>query len=132
VAAADVVDEIAGRVVVGAVDDDVAAGDDAVGVGRGEVLGYDVEACRRRLRGEASGRGHGFGNADRVFCVQHLTLQVAERDGVAVDKNKTSDAGAGEICRRGRAQTAEPDDGDGGRGETALPFDADFGQHRLA
>jgi hypothetical protein len=104
---AGVVDQVARREVVGAVDDHVpAVGEDPLDVLRREPLdvrhdldvGIELlERALRRLRlpvAEPPGRVH------------HLALQVRGVDLVVVDDAEPSDAGGREVERRRRAEPA--------------------------
>jgi hypothetical protein len=127
-----VVDEVARREVVGAVEDDVVAGDHAEGV-RGvqaQVVADDLD--------EGVDPGDGLGGRLRLGpahvggAVDDLALQVRGVDGVVVDDADRAHACGGEVQQGGRAQPACPDDQDLGVLEPALPLDTDVGQQDVA
>ena len=104
-----VVDEEAGREVVGAVDDDVVAVEDVDHVvgAEADVVGDDVDVGveqRERLLG-----GVDLAVADAVDVVEDLALQVGVVDDVHVDDADRADAGRGEVegGRRTEAAGAE-------------------------
>ena len=108
-----VVDEVAGREVVGAVDDQVpAVVEDPVDVLGGEALavGDDVDVRVERL--DRALRRVDLRRAERVERVRDLPLQVRLVDDVGVDDPERADAGRGEVERRGRAEAAGADQED--------------------
>ena len=105
-----VVDEVAGREVVGAVDDQVVGLEDLEDVGRVEPLlvQHDLDVgvgLLDRLLG-----------ADRLrlpdvgLAVDDLALQVRLVDDVEVDDPERADPGGGQVEQRGRAEAAGADD----------------------
>jgi len=96
VADAEVVDEVAGFEVVGAVEDDVGV-EEVGGVLGDEVGDVRVEVDAGVDAGEvaAGGFGLGKGGACVVFVEEHLALEVGGLDEIAVDEGEVSDAGAG-------------------------------------
>jgi hypothetical protein len=96
-----VVDEVAGREVVGPVDDHVVAGEDVHHVVGAEahVVGHHVDV------GVEGGEGL-LGRVDLalahpVLVVEDLALQVGLVDHVHVDDAERADAGGGQVQRRG-------------------------------
>jgi hypothetical protein len=133
VADAEVVDEVTGFEVVGAVEDEVGVeeiggvGGDEVGDGRGDVDG-GVDAGEV----ETGGFGFGEGGAGVVFVEEHLALEVGGLDEVAVDEGEMAYAGAGEKAGCGCSGCADADDGDVGAAEELLAGLADGGEEDLA
>ena len=128
---AGVGDGVAGGEIVAAVEHDVPVGDQRARVGLVEPpLDLDhfdmrIEA-RDRLRGAVD-----LLAADVAGRVQHLAMQIGERDDVVVDDPERADAGAGEILQRRRAEPAGPDRQRARRLELVLPRPADAAQHDL-
>lgn len=133
VADAEVVDEVAGLEVVGAVEDDVG-GEEVGGVGWDEVGDVGGDADAGVDAGEMAAGGFGFGEsgAGVVFVEEHLALEVGGLDEVAVYQGKPADASAGKEAGRGCAGGSYADDGDVGAGEELLAGFADAGEEDLA
>ena len=133
VADAEVVDEVAGFEVVGAVEDEVG-GEEGGGVGWDEVGDGCVDADAGVDAGEvaAGGFGLGEGGAGIVFVEEHLALEVGGLDEVAVDEGEVADAGAGQQAGGGGSGGTDADDGDVGAGEEVLAGLADGGEEDLA
>lgn len=133
VADAEVVDEVAGFEVVGAVEDEVG-GEEVGGVVRDEVgdVGVDVDGGVDAGEVEAGGFGFGEGGAGVGFVEEHLALEVGGLDEVAVDEGEAADAGAGEEAGGGGPGGSDADDGDVGAGEKLLAGGADGGEEDLA
>jgi hypothetical protein len=113
VADAEVVDEVAGFEVVGAVEDNVG------GEEIGGVVGDEVGDVRGDLdagvdAGEVAAGGFGFGEsgAGVVFVEEHLALQVGRLDEIAIDEGEVADARARKKPCGGRAGCAYTNDGD--------------------
>ena len=98
--------QVAGREVVGAVDDDVVAVDDVEDVVGAEphVVGDDVDVGVER--GERLLGRVDLALADAVDVVQDLALQVGLVDHVHVDDAERADAGRGQVERGRRAEAA--------------------------
>ena len=129
---AGVVEQVAGREVVGAVDDHVVAGDDVDDVvGRQPgVVGDDVDVGvqrHQRLLGRVD-----LAVADPVEVVEDLALQVGGVDLVHVDDAERADAGGGEVQRGRRAEAAGPEQQHLGAEQLGLALDADLGQQQVA
>ena len=73
-----------------------------------------------------------FSHADSVGAVDHLSLQVGQRNGVVIDDAERADAGGGEIFEHRRSQAARADDQDPRAFQFLLAGAADFGQHDVA
>ena len=88
------------REVVGAVDDDVVAGDDVEDVVGGQpgVVGDDVDVGVQRH--DRLLRRVDLAVADPVEVVEDLALQVRSVDLVHVDDADRADSGGGEVQRR--------------------------------
>ena len=82
---AGVVEQVARREVVGAVDDDIDAVQQAFDIAAGDALGDGLDAGARIERASASPAAEStFGIADARVGVQDLPLQVAAVDDVVV------------------------------------------------
>ena len=97
---AGVVEQVARREVVGAVDDDVVAGDDVEDVVGGQpgVVRDDVDVGVQR--DDRLLRRVDLAVADAVEVVEDLALQVGGVDLVHVDDADRADSGGGEVQRR--------------------------------
>src|SRR5262249_17316897 len=135
---AGVVDQVAGREVVGAVDDDVVGPEDVQGVGAGEArlveidldLGVDgaaVVAGRVQVWTAVVGGAGEVGGA-----VEHLALQVGEVHHVKIDQPEPADARGGEVQRQGRAEAAGADQQDAAGLEALLALEPDLGHDQVA
>src|SRR5215510_718168 len=119
--------QIARGEIVGAVGNDVIAGDQRERVCRGEPRRVRLH---RHVRVEAADRGRRalhFGPADFGRAMDDLALQVRERDRVVVD-----DADRRQIEQRRRAQPAGADDQHARALERLLPRPADLAQDDVA
>ena len=122
---------VAGGEIVAAVEHDVPIGDQRARVGLVDPP-FDLDHLDMRV--EAPDRLLGAVDllaADIAGRVQHLTMQVGQRDDVVVDDPQRPDAGAGEILQRRRAEPARPDRQRARRPELVLPRPADAAQHDL-
>ena len=127
-----VVDEIARREVVGAVDDHVpAVGEDAVDVLGGEALlvGHDLDVGVQRL--DRALRRVGLPLAERLGRVRDLALQVRRVDAVVVDDAEPADAGGCEIEGGGGAEAAGADEQHARVEQLELTFVADLGNQQV-
>ncbi len=88
------------------------------------------ELNARNLPGSGDGLGQRFRGVR--FVKQHLALQVAGLDVIAVDDPKISDAGAGQQRREGGPGGAAAYDDHLRSGQTALPFGPDALEKDLA
>ncbi len=133
VADAEVVDEIAGFEVVGAVEDDIG-GEELGGVLGNQVGDVGVDANAGVDAGEVTAGGFGFGEsgAGVVFIEEHLALEVGGFDEVAVDEGEMADSGTGQQARGGCSGGADADDGDMRLAEKLLSSLADAGEEDLA
>ena len=129
----EVVEEVAGFEVVGAVEDDVGAGDQCCDVGGDEVgdMRGDLDAGVDAGEVAASGFGLGEGFAGVVFVEEDLALEVGGLDEVTVDEGEAADAGAGEETGGGGTGCADSDDGGVGVAEAMLALGADAGEEDL-
>jgi hypothetical protein len=128
---AGVVDEIAGREVVGAVDDHVVAAEDVERVGGGEARLVRRDVDVRVDRGEPVARGVGLRAPDVVRLVEELPVQVRRVDAVVVDDADVPDAGGGEVHGHRGAEPARADDEHARSGEPALAALADPGEDEV-
>ena len=128
-----VVDEVARREVVGAVDDHVPAGlEDPL-----DVLGGQPLAERDHLdvgveRLDRPARRVGLRLAERVGRVHDLALQVRLVDHVRVDDPEPADAGRGQVERGRRAEAARADQQDARVEQPQLALLADLGDQQVA
>lgn len=122
---ARVADEVAGREVVGAVDDDVVVGDEVEHVVGDEPLRDRPHLDLGREEREGLHGGVDLGAPDVGDAVHHLALEVRRLDDVVVDHGETADAGCREVEEHRRAQPAGTHDEDPGRPQPALSLRAD-------
>ena len=128
-----VVHEVAGREVVGAVDDHVpAVGEDPLDVLGVEALleGHDRDVRVERL--DRPPRRVDLRLAEALGRVDDLALEVRVVDDVGVDDAERPDAGGGEVERRGRAEAAGPDQQDARLEQPLLALLADLGDEQVA
>ena len=127
-----VVEEVARREVVGAVDDDVVALDDVEDVVGAEanVVGDDVDVGVER--GERLLRGVDLAVADALHVVEDLALQVRRVDYVHVDDAERADSGRGEVERGGRTETAGAEEQHPRLEQLLLAGFADLGKEEVA
>ena len=125
---ARIVDEIACREVVAAVDDDVEALEDPPHVLGGQALLelHDLDVGIERLERQLGGID--FGHTDAVVGVQDLALQVREIDDVVVDETDRADSGGCQIESRRRAEPARADQQHLGVEQLRLPGFAHLGK----
>ncbi len=129
---ARVTDEVAGREVVGAVEDEVVVGDDRQRrVGREALAVLDHGRHRADRVDRVGGRGR-LGPADVGVAVDHLALEVRRLDDVVVDDAERPHPGRGEVEQRGRPEAAGADDEDPGRAQPSLADAAEVGQEEVA
>ncbi len=128
-----VVDEVAGLEVVGGVEDELGAGQQRVDVVRDEVgdVGVDLDIGVEAGDLAAGGLGFGGGGGGIGLVEEHLALQVALFDEIAVDEDEGADAGAGEQGGGSGAGGSAADDSDGGGGEALLAGFADGCEEHL-
>ena len=118
---AGVVEQIARREVVGAVDHHIHAVEQPFDVAGTDALGHGFDARAWIQCGQRARRGFDLGRADGRFGMQNLPLQVAAVDHVVVGNPQGAHARRGEIVRRWRTQTARADQQHACRFERALP-----------
>src|SRR3984957_3102970 len=129
---ARIVDQIARREIVGAVDDDVVILEQFERVAAFELrfvrLNLDIwiqvrEPLLRRL---------GFRLADIARTERNLPLQIRKVDNVEIDEPEFADSGRGEIQTERGAESACADQQHLGVLELELTFHADFGHDQVA
>ena len=128
-----VVDEVAGREVVGAVDDHVpAVGEDPLDVLGVEPLleRHDVHVRVERL--DRALRRCDLRLAEPLGRVDDLALEVRVVDDVAVDDPERPDARGREVERGRRAEAAGADQEDAGVEQLLLALLADLGDEQVA
>ena len=117
-----------GLEIVRAVDDHVAAGEQAVRVRRidpqlaGDQLGVAVET------GDRGASGVRLGRADLAVIEKELALEVRPVDPVIVDDRQPADAGGSEILDDRGSDSARADDCDVSGEELFLPLSANLFQ----
>ena len=123
-----IVQEVAGREVVGAVDDHVVRLDELEDVRRVEarVVCDDLHVGVERL--DRSLRRSRLRDADPVGRVDHLALEVRRVDDVVVDDPDRPDAGGGEVERGRRAKPSGPQEEHLGAEEGDLALDPTSGK----
>ncbi len=127
-----VVQEVAGRKVVGAVDDHVPAlAEDAVDVLGGQALLEREHADVRVERLERPSCRLDLRLAEPVGRMDDLALQVRLVDDVRVDDPERADARRREIERRGGAEPAGADEEDARIEQALLPVLADLGDEEM-
>src|SRR5699024_4132290 len=94
---AGVVDQITGRKIVRAIDDDVIAGESGFDVVRAQALAVGLHGHRRVDRLDCGAGRIGLGLTDAGVAVQHLPVQVAAIDTVVIDNAERADTGRGQI-----------------------------------
>ena len=129
---AGVVDGEAGGEVVGAVEHQVVAVDQLVGVAGvdRDRVGLDLDVGVE-VGQPMGGRVH-LGPAHVGGGVDHLALQVGEGDHVGIDQADHADARRGQVERRRRAQAAGADDQHPRGLQLLLARPADLAQHQVA
>ena len=123
---AEVIDEVARREVVRAVDEDVKLLGDFHGVLGVDVFG-DLDDLRVRvdLTDGVLG-GVDFGAADVIVSVQELSVQVGDIDVIEINDADLADTGGGKVHGEGGAEPAGPDEEYARVHQLALPHTADL------
>ena len=129
---AGVVDHVAGREVVGAVDDQVVVLEDLEDVVVVEPHVVQDHLDERVDLGDRLPGRLGLRPADVGLPVDDLALQVRLVDLVELDDAERADAGGGEVEQRRAAQAARADDEHLGVLEPLLPGHADVGDDQVA
>lgn len=129
-----VVEEVAGFEVVGAIEEEVGAGEKGVDVCGDEVGDDRFDLDGGVEEGDLAACGFGFGECG--FCIgfvkEDLALEVGGFDEVAIDEGEMADSGAGEERGGGGAGGSDADDRDAGTGEQGLSGGADAWEEDLA
>ena len=128
---AGIAHQVAGGEIVGAVGDDVVAGDDVERVAGVDARVVGLDPHVRIELGNGLLRARNLGGTDVRRVVHDLALQVVERDAIVIDDAEGADAGSGEIHEQRRAQTARADHEHLGRLELLLPLAAHLAQHQV-
>jgi hypothetical protein len=129
---AGVVEQIAGIEGVGAVGDDVVAGDEIERVGPRQLPGMRLDGDLRIETAHGVGRALDLEAAEVLGAVQHLPLQIGQVDAVVIDDAERADARRGEIEEEGRAQPARAHHQHPRFEEALLPDPADLRQDDVA
>src|SRR5574337_1611381 len=129
---AGIVEQVAHREIVGAIQHHVGTVQQRIDVGRGHALRQAFKVHARiqsvqRVRG-----GIELRHADAVIGVQDLPLQVAALDHVVVRDRQRADARRGEVELRRRTQPARAEHHDPRRFKFALARLAHLGQAQVA
>ena len=129
-----IVDEITSFEIVGAVEDELHVGEEVGDVAGHEVgdVGFDDDF---RVEGaDFAGRGDGLGQrfGGIGFVKEHLTLQVAGLDVVAIEEAEIADPGAGEERSQSGAGGAATDEGNACGSEALLALGGDGLEEYLA
>ena len=128
---AGVVDEIARREVVGAVEDHVVIAKDVERVvGRQDAVVRDNVDVRIQIA-KMLNRRFELGTADVLRAVKHLAVQVRFVDAIEIDETEASDASGREVDRDRASESARADDQRGAAGESTLSFFAELGKADL-
>ena len=128
---AAVVDQVAGREVVAAVDHQVVVPDDAGRIGRGQAQLVGAHRDRGILRAQRGGRGVHLGPPDGRGGVDHLAVQVRRLDPVGVDDPDGAHPGGGQVLQHRGSEPAGADHQHPGGGQPALAGHPEFGQDHL-
>ncbi len=129
---ARVVDQIARREVIGAVEHDVVEPHDFARVGRVKRTGNASTATCGLSARSRSAAAAAFVAPDVGRREYRLALQIRLVDRVVVDDADASDAGRGQIRKRRRAESARADDEHARRAQALLTGQADFGNQQMA
>ncbi len=120
----EVVEEVAGFEVVGAVEDEVGLGvaEGLLGVGGGEVANEGIDGDFGVDVREAGSGGLGFGEGltGVIFGEEGLALEIGPLDQVAVEDGEVADASSCELVGSGAAEGADADDEDAALGYSLL------------
>ena len=96
----------------------------------GVRLDHDFRVEAADLAGGGDGLGQRLGGVGLVE--EHLPLQIAGLDVVAIDDAQVADSGARQQRSEGRAGGSAADDGDAGGGQLLLAFGSDGLEEDLA
>ena len=125
-----VIEDVAGLERVGAVEDDVVAGDDPFDVRRDEHLLVDDDLDVGIEGVDRDPRALDLALADAIGRVDDLALQVGQVDDVEVDEADRADAGGREVERRRAAEATGPDQQGPGPSSFAWPAEPTSGISR--
>ena len=129
---AGVGDEIARGKIIGAVGHNIVASDQIEHIAGDEPHVVQLDRHMRVEPADGRGRARDLRHADVGRGVDHLALQIGERDLVVIDDAKRADTGSGEIEQHRRAQPAGADDQHTRALERRLAGSADLAQHDVA
>src|SRR4029077_829607 len=129
---AGIIDEVARRKIVSAVDDDVVIAKDIERVGTRGARFVRIDANRRIHAGQAFLGGLDLGPADVVRRKRDLPLEIGVIDDVEIDDAQAAHAGGAKVKSRGRAEPARADHKHLGLGQLELPLHANFGHDQMA
>ena len=126
-----IVEQVAGRKVVAAVEYQVVTGQNRPCVFRSNSLRPTFERGVGREGREPLPGCSALGHSDLSFGVEHLSLEVALAHRVRVGQPDASHAGSRQVEGGGRAEPADADDQHRSLRQSALPPLPYFRQHRL-
>src|SRR5690606_21810310 len=129
---AGIVEQVAKREIVRAVDHHVDAVQQRLDVVRGDPRLHRLDPDRGIERLQALPRRFHLGRADRGLGMQDLPLQVAAVDDVVVDQAQVPHSGRRQVERRRRAEPARADHQHVRSAHALLPLDPDLGQAQVA
>ena len=129
---AGVVDEIARRQAIAAIEHQVVPGDELHHVGGLQFHRVRDDPDLRIQRGEALASGLGLGAREGAGVEQHLALQVGQLDAIAVEQAERAAAGRRQVQRRRRAEAAGAHHQHPRRLEPLLAGGADLGERQVA
>ncbi len=127
-----VVEQVARGEVIGAVNDDVVVGEDAIDVVAREALLITDDLHIGVERFQRLARGLGLWLADALRRMQDLSLEVRRVDDVGVDDAERPDAGRREVERCRRPEATRTDEQDLAPKELQLTGFAHFGDQEVA
>jgi hypothetical protein len=127
---AGIVEQVARREVIGAVDDHVDALQQALDIRRGHAFLDRLDAHARIERGERGARRFHFRRADARVDMQDLALQVAAVDDIVVGDAQRAHAGGRQVIRHRRTESARADDEHRRRFQAPLPDSPTSGRRR--
>src|SRR6202050_793622 len=128
---ARIVDQIASRKIVAAIDDDVVILDYVHHVFRREPDLVTIHLDRGIERVDRFLRRLGLHHADPIGGVNDLALEIRKIDGIEIHQPDGSHSGRRKIERRGRAERSRAEQQDLGIEEFGLTLLADFGNYEM-
>ena len=121
-----IVDEVAGREIVGPIGNDIVICENFEGIFSREAQVVLHKVYIRILRLQSLDGGGHFRLADIGQRKQHLSLQIGGVDDITIQHADCADAGRREVLQQRRTETACAHDQDLGSLELALALDIEF------